>query len=547
MKLVTSLQMRECDRRTIAGENLPGGTASLVLMERAGAGIHAALQQHFDHLAQRAILILCGRGNNGGDGFVLARRLREQGHRPQLFLMADPETLSPDCRVQYERLAEIGGRIETIADPDALTARVGSALRLAGAYPPLLVDALLGTGARGAPRGLIAAAVDLINGLRVDIGAEVLAVDLPTGIDADSGAIVADAVEADLTVTMAFLKVGFLFFPARSAIGRARVVDIGIPFTVAEDVGLPLRMMTLEEAFLLCPVRAADAHKSQVGRILVIGGSPGLSGAPALAALAAVRAGSGLVTVALPAGLNTALEAKLTEVMTLPCPEDATGQLASAAADLILERRDTTDVWALGPGIGRGVETQRLVRRLVGQLPGPLVADADGLFALSQGPWQRAAGAPPAILTPHPGEMARLAGIDVARVLAAPIETAQTYAREQDCVLLLKGAPTVVADPQGEVWLNPTGNPGLATGGSGDLLTGIIAAFLGQGLAPIDAARLGAFLHGWAADRAAEAGMIGLSPLDVLAALPATLQALGGEVIIPRGAHWIRGADFRVP
>jgi NAD(P)H-hydrate epimerase len=547
MKLTTALQMRECDRRTIAGENLPAATPGLVLMERAGTGIHAALQQHFDHLGQRAILILCGRGNNGGDGLVVARRLREQGHRPRAMLLADPDRLSADCRVQYDRLREIGGEIDSIADPDELFERVGRALRVAEAYPPLLVDALLGTGSHGAPRGLIGAAVDLINGLRIETGAEVLAVDLPTGVDADTGRIAGEAAWADLTVTMAFLKAGFLFFPARSAIGRARVVDIGIPSSVVEDVGLPLNLMTLEEAFLLAPTRAPDTHKSRVGRVLVIGGSPGLTGAPALAAQAAVRSGSGLVTVALPAALNLALEAQLTEVMTLPCPDGPTGEFAPQAAETILARREAIDVWAIGPGIGRSEETQRLVRRLVGRLPGPLVVDADGLFALSTGEWHRDAEAPPPILTPHPGEMARLAGTEVARVVASPIETAQSYARDHRCVLLLKGAPTLVASPDGEVWLNPTGNPGLATGGSGDLLTGVIAALLGQGLRPPDAARLGAFLHGWAADRAAVGQMAGLSPRDVLGALPAALHALTGADEELPGNSWLRAADFRIP
>ncbi|MBD3235589.1 MAG: NAD(P)H-hydrate dehydratase [Candidatus Eisenbacteria bacterium] len=547
MKLVTSLQMRECDRRTIAGEDLPAPTPSLVLMERAGVGIHAALQQHFDFLAQRAILVFCGPGNNGGDGLVVARRLRLQGHRPHVFLLGPMEKLSADARHQVERCDEAGVRRQRVADPDALSAAVAAALRMSGGRPPLLVDALLGTGTRGAPRGLIGDAVELIRALRDERDAEVLAVDLPTGVDADSGAIAGAAVEADLTVTMAYLKVGFLRYPARAHLGRVRIVDIGIPPRVAEEVGLPLNLMTAEEAFLLRPQRSPDAHKSQVGRLLVIGGSPGLTGAASLAARAAVRSGSGLVTVALPEALNIALEAKLTEVMTLPLPDAGRGWLGPEAAETILARASTTDVWALGPGIGRAEETQRLVRRLVGQLPGPAVVDADGLFALARGQWQRAADAPPLVLTPHPGEMARLCGCAVSDVTAQPIDTAAGFARQRGCVLLLKGAPTIIADPAGEIWLNPTGNPGLATGGSGDLLTGVIAAFLGQGLRPLDAARLGAFLHGWAADRvAAESGMAGLAPSDLLGALPRALRDVGNSTALP-ATHWTSAADFLAP
>jgi NAD(P)H-hydrate epimerase len=548
MKLVTSLAMRECDRRTIAGENLPAPTEGLVLMERAGWGIQTALRQHFSHLGLRPILIFCGSGNNGGDGLVVARLLHEQAYCPKVFLLADPGALSPDARVQYERYVMLGGRLETVLDEDGLAARVAAELRGTGCHPPLLVDALLGTGTRGAPRGLIGLCVSFINGLRVELDAEVLAVDLPTGVNADTGEIAGEAIEADLTVTMAYLKVGFLFYPARSVLGRVRVVDIGIPRSVEDDVGLPLNLMTREEAFLLQPQRPPGAHKSQVGRLLIIGGSPGLSGAPAMAAMAALRMGSGLVTVALPVGLNPALEAKLTEVMTLPCPESSSGCFAPEAEAAILARLATIDVWALGPGIGRDESCVKLVRRLLPRLPGSLVVDADGLFALSGQRWHRRDGAPPPVLTPHPGEMARLVGTDIATVVAAPCETAEKYAREHACVVVLKGAPTVTASPAGEVWINPTGNAGLATGGSGDVLTGLVAALLGQGLVPLDAARLAVFLHGWAADRALERrGVLGLTPSDLIEALPEAMLALGGVAPVAGSASWIHAGGFRIP
>lgn len=544
MKLVTALQIKECDRRTIAGEKLPP-TLSLELMERAAAGIHAALQQHFSHLAQRAILVLCGGGNNGGDGLAVARRLHEQGHRPIVFLLADIAHLSPDARTQYDRFLAAGGRLEIMTSDEQLGERVSVALAGARVYPPLLVDALLGTGSRGAPRDLLAAGVNLIGGLRAEYDAEVLAIDLPTGIDADTGHITGEAVEADLTVTLARAKVGFLFYPARSAIGQIRVVDIGIPRSVEEDVGLPFNLMTREEAALLLPLRAPDAHKSKVGRLLVIGGSPGLTGAPSMASLAAVRTGSGLVTAAIPAGLNSPLEAKLTEVMTLPCPENASGGLALAARETILAREKLTDVWALGPGMGRDPETMTLALRLIERLPGKMVVDADGLFALAGQRWQRPAGAPPPVLTPHPGEMARLTETDVERIAASPVETAQRYASERGCILVLKGAPTVVAAPGGEVWINPTGTAALATGGSGDVLTGIIASLLGQGLAPLDAARLGVFVHGWAGERVvAEQGLLGLAPPDVIAHIPATLHALRAGLPYGSVNHWVSAAEI---
>ncbi|MCK4413639.1 MAG: NAD(P)H-hydrate dehydratase [Candidatus Eisenbacteria sp.] len=548
MKLITSLQMRECDRRTIAGEGLDGPIPGRVLMERAGWGITAALRQHFGDLGQRPILIFCGRGNNGGDGLVVARHLLAAGLAPHVFLLAGRDRLSPDAAEQEAAYRARGGLIEEVSGEEQLGLRVTQALRAAGRFPPLLVDALLGTGARGAPRGVIGGCVRLIEGLRTEWDAEVLAVDLPTGVDADTGAVTGEAVVADLTVTMARLKVGFLFYPARSHLGRVRVVDIGIPPLVESDVGLPLHLMTREDAFLLLPQRPPDTHKSRVGRILIVGGSPGLTGAPAMAGRAAVRAGAGLVTIALPRSLDLSLEAQLTEVMTAPCPETAAGGLAEEAESAILARRETTDVWALGPGLGRDEESLHLVRRLVARFPGPVVVDADGLSAFAGEPCLRPAGAPPPVLTPHPGEMARLAAGDAAALAGPPYEIAQRHAQAQECVLVLKGAPTVIAGPDGEVWINPTGNPGLATGGSGDVLTGIIAALLGQGLEPVDAARLGVFLHGAAADHLLpEKGAAGLAPPDLIEALPSAFAAIGDPTRRATSDHWVSAGAFAIP
>lgn len=527
MKLINGLQMRECDRRTIAGENLPVPTEGLVLMERAGYGIFTALRQHFGRLGQRPILILCGRGNNGGDGLVTGRLLARHGYASTAILLADPEELSPDAAVQYERYLAAGGEVFIATEPGDLIACLGVELRCASREAPLILDALLGTGSRGAPRGVIGAAVTEINRLRYERGAGVLAVDMPTGIDADTGEVAGEAVLADVTATMAFPKVGFFFHPAREYVGDLRVVDIGIPASVEEDVGLPLALMTPDEAYALLPARAADAHKGDVGRVMIIGGSPGLTGAPVLAAQAALRTGAGLVTVAVPCGLNAILEAKLTEAMTLPCPETPEGSLAPAAEAVILQAGTRCDVWALGPGFGRGESARKLVRSLIGSLPGPMVIDADALHALAEGNWWRPEGCPPPVLTPHPGEMARLLEAEEIEPSDPPWILAPRYAAAKGCILVLKGAPTVTAAPDGEVWINPTGNPGMATGGSGDALTGVIAALLGQGLTPFDAARLGVFLHGLAGDLATEGrDPTGLIPTDLIAALPRAQRSL---------------------
>ncbi len=532
MKLITAADMRECDRRTIEGIGLPGPTGGLALMERAGWGIFAALRQQFSALAQRPILIFCGRGNNGGDGLVVARLLAQRGCLPHVFLLADPADLTPDARVQWDRCLTLKAPVQVVAEPEALHRATDAILKTASLHRPLVIDAILGTGSRGAPRGLLGAAVSLIEELRLGEAAEVLAVDLPTGVDADTGQVAGEAVTADLTVTMAYAKAGFYAYPARSHLGRLRIADIGIPRIVEEEVGLTLNLMTLEEAGLHLPGRARDAHKGALGRVLIVGGSPGLSGAPALAAEAALRAGAGLVTIALPQGCNQALEAKLTEVMTYPCPEGDHGGLTAEAASWIRRRDEVTDVWAVGPGIGRNPDTQELVRELVKTQPGPIVVDADGLFALAGGRWERSPELPVPVLTPHPGEMRRLEE-DESASAAPPWERASAYAREQGCVLILKGAPTVIAAPDGQVWVNPTGNPGLATGGSGDALTGILAALLGQGCDPVTAGRVGVFLHGFSADLASEVyGEAGLLPTDLIQMLPAAwgeIEALEAE------------------
>jgi ADP-dependent NAD(P)H-hydrate dehydratase / NAD(P)H-hydrate epimerase len=528
MKLATSLQMRECDRRTIAGENLPAPTAGLVLMERAGWGIYAALRQRFDRLAQRPILVFCGRGNNGGDGLVVARLLMADRRDALAVLTARPAELSADARVQYDRLVAAGGRILELAGPEDVDVRLAGELRTASRLAPLVIDALLGTGSRGAPQGLIGACVEWIHQSRDRLRAQVVAVDLPTGVDADTGQVPGAAVRADLTVTLAYAKVGFCFYPGREHVGCLHVADIGIPPSVEADVGLPLAQMDAAEAGAHLPVRPGDAHKGRVGRLFILGGSPGLTGAPSLTALAALRAGAGLVTIGLPAGLNLALEAKLTEVMTLPLAQTPAGSLAPEAEPEVLARRAVTDVWVVGPGLGREPGALTLARSILRHAPGRLVVDADGLYALSGDvEWWRPADSPPAILTPHPGEMARLQEKEPPAPGAAAWESAAAYARAHRCVLVLKGAPTIVAAPDGRIWINPTGNSGMATGGTGDALTGVIAALLGQGLGPVDAARLGVYLHGYAGDLAGEAcGPVGLLPTDLIAALPRAWRLL---------------------
>jgi len=517
LRIVTPDEMRALDGRTIAA-----GTPGPVLMERAGWGLFLALRRHVPDWGARAVLFLCGAGNNGGDGLVAARRLREAGLHPEVVVLAGADGLRGDAPQALAAFLASGGRPIWCPGGEGLDA---VASRWRQRRRAVAVDSLLGTGSAGAPRGGIARAVALIGRLAgQDPGALVVAVDAPTGIDAETGDVPGPCVSAHLTVTMAYPKAGFFFYPARSHLGRLAVVDIGI--AGPPEGGPGLDVLLAPEARALVPRRRPDVHKGQVGRVVVVGGSPGLTGAAALACAGALGAGAGLVTAAVPAGLNPVFEEKLTEVMTFCLPDSDLGCVAEEAAGTLLESAQRWNAWAVGPGLGRGDGIPGLVARLVSEIASPIVVDADGLWALSRVPWPERTG-PPAVLTPHAEEMGRLAGLAARDVRGRPVAMASGWSREKGCCTVLKGAPTLVASPDGRVSFNVTGNPGMATGGAGDVLTGVIAALQGQGLDPFDASRLGVYLHGLAGDLAAREAGVALTAGDLAGRLPAALLALG--------------------
>jgi ADP-dependent NAD(P)H-hydrate dehydratase / NAD(P)H-hydrate epimerase len=496
MDLVTAVQMREMDRRATAG-GIPG----LVLMERAGRGLLRSLLARKPELHARRVAIVCGGGNNGGDGLVLARLLRERGIWPDLLLAAPPDSLKGDAAENGRRAAACGFSLRQAGE--------GERTRLAHlSAHDLVVDALLGTGISGPARGDAEAWIHAMNAGP----APVVAVDIPSGLSADTGEVAGAAVAAAWTVTMGMPKLGFFFPPARALVGEVDIVDLGFPTSVIEEVGVSARLPEAATLADWLPSPGSGSQKGDWGKLLVVGGSPGLTGALALAAGAALRTGSGLVRVGLPRSLNPILAAKLTSAMTIPLPEGEDGQLVRTAADEILGRFGDWDALVLGPGLGRFPECERLVMSLLGRWRGPLLLDADALNALASwgaDSWVprvrelRASGRPGgAVLTPHLGEMSRLTGRSIPDLRADPVETARTWAERWGVTLVLKGAPSVTAGPDGRVWVNPTGNAGLATGGSGDVLAGIIGALLAQRLPGPEAAVVGCYLHGLAADLA---------------------------------------------
>ncbi len=507
MKLVTAEEMRRIDAAAMEKYGLPG----LVLMENAGRHVAAAVREMLEEDPCARVVIICGKGNNGGDGFVAARHLVNQGANVQVVLLAAGGELTGDAATNY-RIAHTMG-VPLCENADETAARVQAC------RADIIVDAILGTGVSGEVRGVARAAIEAIN----DSAARVVAVDIPSGLHADTGAILGAAVRAEVTVTLGLPKLGLVQHPGRELCGELRVADITLPRHLLTSPSLKANLLTEDLAAPMLPARSPAMHKGDAGRVLVVAGSAGMAGAAALCSQAAARAGAGLVTLACPEGLNDILQAKGTEVMTLPVAQTPERSFALAARQAVLAQAMRSEAVALGPGLSQHPETAQFVRETVAALPVALVLDADGLNCLGGELALLAERSAPTVITPHPGELARLTGSAVAAVQEDRVDAARRAARAGRCVVVLKGAGTVVAEPEGEVWINTTGNSGMASGGMGDVLTGVIAAFLAGGAPAPEAAAVGVFYHGLAADLAASGGERGLLASDLIAALPQAL------------------------
>lgn len=509
MKVVTSQHMRELDRRAIDEWGIPG----LTLMENAGRAVADAALRLTEDVPDRPIVVLCGRGNNGGDGFVAARHLRERGRQVQVFLAAARDELSGDAEANLERLEAAGLSVDVLSDPGP----VSQACPAAG----LVVDALLGTGLTGKVRGLPGQLIEAVN----ECAVRVLAVDVPSGLDADTGEPLGLATRAVETVTMGLPKLGLLLYPGMNYAGRVIVAQIGFPADLLEEAPSVADLIDPEWVRMLLPRREPSAHKGRFGRVLAIAGSVGMTGAACLCAQGALRMGAGLVTVGSPASVNDILEVKLTEAMTVPLPETYGRTLDTRALALILDLAEDADVLAIGPGLSREPETAVLVRRLVARVEKPIVLDADGINALADAAVILEGAHAPAVLTPHPGEMARLMGVAAEKIQSRRAHFAEAAAKRFKATIVLKGARSIIADAGRPLTINPTGNPGMATGGTGDVLTGMVAALIAQGLLPFEAAAAATYLHGLAGDIAASRlGEASMVAGDVLAALPEAVR-----------------------
>ena len=511
MKVVTGKQMQELDR--LAAEHY--GVPTAQLMERAGEQLFAALASRFAPLAGKRVLIVAGKGHNGGDGLVLARLLRQQQTTVDIYLAAERTELKGLEREHLTRLEQAG---RTVHDRTQWNM---AQLREAARASDVIVDALLGTGVNAPVEGPLAELIEVIN----DSGVPVLAVDLPSGINADTGRVMGTAVRAQVTVTFALPKLGLLLHPGAEHAGHLIVGDIGIPQEAIGQLAIATEQITTATLGRALSPRSPQQHKGDFGHLLVIAGSAGKTGAAALCALGGLRGGAGLVTIAVPRSLNSILEGLVMEAMTAPVPETVDQTFAEAAVPGVVGLLDGKRAVALGPGLSLHPETQAFVRALLPQLSCPFVIDADGLNALAGHEALVAASRAPVVLTPHPGEMARLLGCTVAQVEQDRPAAARDAAKRYNAWVVLKGAGSLLAAPDGRLWINTTGNPGMATGGTGDVLTGLLGGLLAQSVPLPDAAAAAVYLHGLAGDLAAEQmGETGLIASDLLVHLPAALR-----------------------
>lgn len=507
MKVASAAQMREMDRCTVEAYHVPG----IVLMENAALRVVEEIKARFSPLRGKRVAVVCGKGNNGGDGLAIARHLSAGGGAEITVWL-----LASEADVQGDAAANL-----SMAKAFGLEIRPATEIKLSEA--DLVVDAVFGTGFHGPATGDAAALIDTLNAS----GVPLVSVDIPSGVDADTGKTEGSVVRAALTVTFALPKYGLLDYPGAEYVGELVVADIGMPRAILQDNDI--RFWRTEAAdvggWLPARMNGRDSNKGKFGHVLAIAGSDGFVGAPVMVAEASARAGAGLVTLAIPEGIHQAAMSRVSPVvMTRGLPQGTAGTVGKAAVEAALRLAEKVTTVALGPGLGQGEDAAAFVREFVAHCPQPLVIDADALNFLSQEPDRGASvvrgRSQPTIMTPHPGEMGRLLGSDTQTVQSDRRGSVTRAAEIYGCVVLLKGARTLIASPKGELYINTTSNPGMATGGTGDVLTGVTAALLAQHLEPLKAAAAAAYLHGLSGDMAAAQGMTGLIATDVITHLP---------------------------
>jgi len=517
MKILSAAEMREVDRLTTARFGIP----SLTLMENAGASVAEFIARRRPKFAERRIVVLCGKGNNGGDGFVAARHLLELGAKPEVYLFAAPDEMQGDAATNCKRWQEGSVSLQLVLNPSDVR-NLKPALDAAD----IIVDALLGTGTRGAVEGFVAEAIQAVNKRRQTARSTVVALDIPSGLIADTGQAIGACINAAYTVTFTAPKMGMILGTASDAVGELIVRDVGSPPELIDEVGKSsVRWIDWREVSIFARPRRADANKGGYGHALMVAGSVGKSGAAVLASWAALRMGAGLVTVATPEPVLPIVAVHTPEIMTELLPATDTGSISLRSFEyerfgrLLKGKR----ALAIGPGLSINDETQQFVRDVVAKRDVPIILDADGLNAFAGRAQELNSGNGGLALTPHPGEMARLLSCGIPDVQAQRLEVARKSAADWNAIVILKGHQTIVAAPDGQVFVNSTGNPGMGTGGTGDVLTGMLAGATAQfGTADwVRVLAFGVYLHGLAGDIAyAETGEAPLLASDLIREIP---------------------------
>jgi ADP-dependent NAD(P)H-hydrate dehydratase / NAD(P)H-hydrate epimerase len=527
MKILTATQMTEVDRLTTERYLIP----SILLMENAGRSVAEEIDRSCPGLDQKEILVLCGRGNNGGDGFVVARYLALRGANPSILLFSEPEKLKGDAQTNWKIVEAMGLPIKILSSPAEVRAHLKKTSR-----PDVIVDALFGTGLSKPIGPDFRPVVEWIN--HQAPRSFVVAVDIPSGLIADSPEVIGPAVKANLTVTFSALKMVHVAPPASDLSGRVVLAPIGSPSALFDNPEYRLNLIEREQVCRVVPRRARDSHKGSFGHVYVVGGSRGKSGAALMTGLAALRAGAGLATVWLPANLQKSVAGAFPELMTEALPETVEGTSDRSGSEKLLDLLPQMDALVLGPGLTTHPSTRKLIWELVRRSPVPVVLDADGINAFEPPaePLKNEEGQP-LIITPHPGEMARLIGKKIAEVQKNRIGIAREFAVTRRCHVVLKGFQTVIASPEGYLYINNTGNPGMASGGTGDILAGILGRFVAgwkirsakEDARLLDYICAAVFLHGMAGDIAAEEqGMESLIATDLLRRLPGAFKRVLG-------------------
>ncbi|MBU1344898.1 MAG: NAD(P)H-hydrate dehydratase [Proteobacteria bacterium] len=517
MILVTADQMQEMDKTTIESFGIPG----CVLMENAGRGAVDFLLKKFKDIRPQKIAVMAGRGNNGGDGFVMARYLMEKKFDVTVFLLSLKNKVKGDAKLNMDFAQKLCDRSRTssiieIPDADAFEKQKNQ-MR----HHDLFIDAILGTGLNSDVKGIFKDAIELMNASLKPV----FSIDIPSGLDSDTGQPLGVAVKADATATFAFAKAGHILFPGNTFTGELSVIDIGIPDFIAQEKNIALFLIEKNDITACFTPREFQSHKGSFGHVLVIAGSAGKTGAAALCANAAMRCGTGLVTLGVAKSLNTSIESLVIEPMTHPLPEKDKGCLSDTCFDEIQSLLTGKQALAMGPGLGTRKGTKKLVENLILQTRVPMIIDADAINCIAGNSKILKKKKAPAILTPHPGEMAGLCGMTTSDVQADRIGIASSFAKTHDCILILKGAQTVVSLPNGRSYICPTGNPGMASGGMGDVLTGMIAGFCAQGFTPENASLAGVYIHGLCADiLSCDMGAFGFVATDMIQMIPKTIH-----------------------